>query len=368
MNGKSTFTLMEVNELNRPQLYKLNNLKRIINKNFELYDVRKIDLDYEQNKNLYKYMKQLAYFKYRRKNLIKIIDNYNKNIIKKEELKKLERRNSHDFPYHKKTYHILIYRNLYNYKFKPYALPLNKEDKLNELNLTNAKLKINKTKKKNIIINPYLEMKYKHLLKICQKLNNKNKIQEKLEPKGNLFRNNNMYNLKKIYNSISLSELNLKNNKNNKKRNILPKIKKNHNSSEIINEKNKSLRLSNNKNKSFNLILPKIRNDCLSTIKNLNKLEYDLKIFKYRITEDISLNEDKINLKINNKYDKYAPGKLYQLISKSNKSKSKKIISHKKNNFSTESTSANNKSNFRILKNETNNNKNNELGGSINNL
>ena len=85
MNGKSTFTLMEIDELNQPQLYKLNNLKRTINKNFELYDVRKIDIDYEQHKNLYKYMKQLAYFKYRRKNLIKIIDSYNKNTIKKEE-------------------------------------------------------------------------------------------------------------------------------------------------------------------------------------------------------------------------------------------------------------------------------------------
>ena len=296
MNGKSTFTLMEVDELNQPQLYKLNNLKRTINKNFELYDVRKIDIDYEQHKNLYKYMKQLAYFKYRRKNLIKIIGNYNKNIIKKEELIKLKRRNSHDLPYHKKTYHTLIYRNLYNYKFKPYALPLNKEDKIIELNLTNAKLKINKIEKKRIIINPYLDIKYKCLLKVSQKLNDKNKIQEKRELKGNLFRNNNMYNLKKIYNSVSVSELNLNyNNKNLKKSYRLPKINKNYNSSEIINDKNKSLRLNNNKNKSFNFILPKIRNDCLSTIKSLNKIEYNLKIFKYGKKEDIFKNEEKIN-------------------------------------------------------------------------
>lgn len=282
MNGKSTFTLMEIDELNQPQLYKLNNLKRTINKNFELYDVRKIDIDYEQHKNLYKYMKQLAYFKYRRKNLIKIIDSYNKNTIKKEELKKIKRRNSHDLPYHKKTYHTLIYRNLYNYKFKPYALPLNKEDKINELYITNASLKVNKKEKKRIIINPYLDIEYKRLLKVSQKLNDKNINQEKLGTKRNLFRNNNLYNLKKIYNSVSISKLNLNsNNKNLKKNYRLPKINKNHNSSEIIIDKNKSLRKNYNKNKSYNFILPKIRNDCLSTIKRLNKIECELKIFKY---------------------------------------------------------------------------------------
>jgi len=285
MNGKSTFTLMEIDELKQPQLYRLNNLKRTINRNFELYDVRKFDIDYEQHKNLFKYMKKIAYFKYRRKNLVKIIDNYIKYTLKKEELKKAKRRNSHDLPYHKKIYHILIYRNLYNYKFKPYAFPLNKEDKINELNLTNAELKINKKEKKKIAINPYLDLKYRHLLNVFQKLSDKNKNQEKLKPKGNLLGNNHLYNLKKIYNSISISELNLNNRKNNKKDYILPKIKinrnKSHNLSEIIKDKNKSLSLNNNKNKSFNLIFPKIRKDCLSTIKNLNKIECDLKKFKY---------------------------------------------------------------------------------------
>ena len=305
MNGKSTFTLMEVDELNQPQLFKLNKIKRTINKNFELYDVRKNDIDYEQHKNLYKYMKQLAYIKYRRRNLIKIIDNYNKKSIKKEELEKIKKRNSHHLPYHKKIYHALIYRNLYNYKFKPYALPLNKEDKINELNLTNAKIKLIKKEKKNIIINPYLDIKYKLLLKVYQKLIDKNKNPEKLEPKGNFLRNNNMYNLKKMHNSVSVSELNLNSNKKNlKKSYILPIINKNHNSSKIINNKNKSLKLNNNKNKSFNLILPKIRKDCLSTIKSLNKIECDLKIFKYVKKEDIFKNAEKNNLKGNNNRNK----------------------------------------------------------------
>ena len=341
MNGKSTFTLMEVDELNQPQLYKLNNIKRTINKNFEFYDVRKIDIDYEQHKNFYKYMKQLAYFKYRRQNLTKIINKYIKDTIKKEELQKIKRRFSHDLPYHKKTYYTLIYRNLYNYKFKPYALPLNKEDKIDKLNLTFATLKINKKEKKRIIKNPYLEVKYKRLLKVCQQVSDRNKMKEKLESKGNLFRNKNMYNLKKIYNSASVSKLNLNNSKNLLKSYLFPKINKNtnHNSSEIIND-NKSLRLNNNKNKSFNLILPKIRNDCLSTIQSLNKIEIGLKIFKYGKKEDISKNIEKNNLKINNYYNEFNPSKLYKVFSKS-----KKIIKYKKSNFTTESTSANNKSN-----------------------
>ena len=319
MDGKTTFTQFQVDKLNQPLLYKLTKLRRNLNKNFKYYDIRKIDIDYDKHKNFFKYMKELAYLKYRKIHLVKIFRKNYFNAFAQKELKNKKREKSQPFPYHVKTYHRLIYRNLYNYQFKPYVLPLKKEDKINNLNLTDGQIKRKKTRKK-IFANPYLDRKIKYLTKINQRLINRNNQIDKNNYKNNILQKSNSTSC--LYNNKYL----LNNNYNKYQYfNILPKIKQdksNFNSNDSnLNEEN------NNNTKSLKytkpkLLLPKIKGDCLSAIDSSKKIEKDLKIFKYGKKEP-QKKEENID---ENKLINLPRKKLYKLFFSSKKSKQKKIV------------------------------------------
>ena len=354
MNGKNTFTLLSVDGINQPLLYKLKNLKRTINKNFKYIDIRYSDIDYEQNNNLYKYMKHLAFLKYKKKNLIKILKKYNIDIFNKKELYKLKRRNSHDIPYHKKTYHKIIYRNFYNYQYKPYVLPLNKEIKLNYL--TDYKSKKYIKEKRNIFFNPYLDKKIIYLNKISQRIKekNKNKNSKILEYK-------NLRNYHQIRNNNSVSNFqtnDIKKYKNYsyiKNINSLPKINYDNYANNIslenilnddkINSFKKEFSKSLNVNKNKNLVLPKIRDNCLSAIKNSNEIEKNLKIYKNGKKESKNVENKCLNNLL-----KFSPSKLYKMLYKSDKSKTKIITKRNKINSSNKKTSKNKSSIIKVKK------------------
>lgn len=339
MNGKNTFTQFKVNNLNQPLLYKLRKLNRNINKNFQFYDIRKIDIDYDKHKDLFKYMKELAYLKYRRNHLVKIFKKTYFNILNLKELEYLKRRKSHNNPYHEKTYHRLIYRNFYNYQFKPYVLPLKKEDIINRLNITDKQFKRRK-RKKRIFVNPYLDMKIKYLSKVNQRLiMNKN-----IKNENNTYKKIDYFNLKKS-NSVSRlynKKLNINNPrlKNFKKSDVFPKIKHNninfnsvennlYDNDEYDNDDNKSKLKSLDINKRRMLILPKIKDDCLSTINSSIKIEKEIKMFKYGKKETSKKEEEKIPEK---NLLNVPPRKLYKLFFgiKKKKPKPKKIDEIKK--------------------------------------
>ena len=339
MDGKTTFTQFRVDNLNQPLLYKLNKLKRNLNKNFKYYDIRKIDVDYDKHKNFFKYMKELAYLKYRKNHLVKIFKKYYFNKFTQKDFNNLKRNKSHNNPYHIKTYQRLIYRNLYNYQYKPYVLPLNKEDKINKLNLTDTILKKKKTKKK-IFSNPYLDRKRKYLTKVNQRLLNKN-----LKNEENKNKNIESFKLIKS-NSVSL----LYNNKFNlnknylmdfKKLEILPNIKNykiNYSSidnNKSYNDENRTIMKSLNVNKSRILLLPKIQNDCLSTINTSKKLEKDLKIFKYGKKETPKKEEENID---ENNLLNLSPRKIFKLFFGRNKTKPKKVFKIKKSKINNSSS------------------------------
>ena len=339
MDGKTTFTQFRVDNLNQPLLYKLNKLKRNLNKNFKYYDIRKIDVDYDKHKNFFKYMKELAYLKYRKNHLVKIFKKYYFNKFTQKDFNNLKRNKSHNNPYHIKTYQRLIYRNLYNYQYKPYVLPLNKEDKINKLNLTDTILKKKKTKKK-IFSNPYLDRKIKYLTKVNQRLLNKN-----LKNEENKNKNIESFKLIKS-NSVSL----LYNNKFNlnknylmdfKKLEILPNIKNykiNYSSidnNKSYNDENRTIMKSLNVNKSRISLLPKIQNDCLSTINTSKKLEKDLKIFKYGKKETPKKEEENID---ENNLLNLSPRKIFKLFFGRNKTKPKKVFKIKKSKINNSSS------------------------------
>ena len=355
MNGKTTFTQFKVDNLNQPLLYKLNKLKRNLNKNFKYYDIRKIDVDYDKHKNLFKYMKELAYLKYRRKHLVKIFrKNYFNIYYIQKELNDLKRRKSHKNPYHVKTYTRLIYRNLYNYQFKPYLLPLKKEDKINRLNLTDINIRKRKTKKK-LFYNPYLDRKIKYLNKINQRLMNQNLKNDK-----------NYY--KKIESNLtksnSVSVLNNKNARNYKKFDALPKIRKDNFNSidntlyEKNNEYDRTIVKSLNANLSKKrlLLLPKIKDDCLSTIDSSKKLEKDLIVFKYGKKETPKKKEENID---ESNLLNIPPRKLFKLFFgiKKPKPKPKGIVNIKKKkiNSSSQSTKKDKTISSLNIKNDTSN-------------
>ena len=314
MNGKTTFTKFQVDNLNQPLLYKLSKLKRNLNRNFKYYDIRKIDVDYDKHKNFFKYMKELAYLKYRRSHLVKIFCKNYFDIFTQKELNNIKRRKSHKNPYHIKTYHRLIYRNLYNYQYKPYVLPLQKEDKINKLNLTDTLNKKRKTTKK-AFVNPYLDKKIKYLTKVNQRLMNQNLKNYKNNSKkieSNLFKSN------------SMPMINNRNIKNLKKNESLPKITQkklnfksldNDNNLYEKNEENKTIikPLKINVNKKRILILPKIKDDCLSTIDYSKKIERDLRIFKYGKKETSKKEKEEENIDESNLLN-VPPRKLYKLF------------------------------------------------------
>ena len=360
MDGKTTFTKFEVEALDQPLLFKLNKLKRNINKNFKYYDIRKVDIDYDKHKNFYKYMKELAYLKYRKIHLIKIIRRKYFNIFTKKDLYDLKRRYSHYNPYHKKSYHTLIYRNLYNYQYKPYVLPLENEDKIDRLNITDIKIGRKKVKKR-LFINPYLDEKIKsislqkgiknfynfrygfYLTKVNQRLVNRNLKNEKL--KYNKIDPNNIRQIKKS-NSLSINNNNFNRNnsiRNNKQLEKFPKIinekiTSNSVDNNIYNENNSSnyniqIIKALNLNKTRMTFLPKIKDDIISTITNSKKLEKDLILFKYKKKDILKIKENKYEINKNNNLLNVSPRKLYKLFFGIKKiTKPKKLVKIKNKN------------------------------------
>jgi len=342
MDGKTTFTKFEVEDLKQPLLFKLNKLKRNINKNFKYYDIRKVDIDYDKHKNFYKYMKELAYLKYRKIHLIKIIKRKYFDIFTDKDKYDLKRRYSHSNPYHKKSYHTLIYRNLYNYQYKPYVLPLENKDKIDRLNITDIQMGRKKNKKR-VFINPYLDDKIKYLTKVNQRLVNRKLKNEKI--KYNNIEPNNIRQIKKS-NSFLINNNNFNQSnsiRNNKQLEKFPKIyneKITSNSTDInINNENNSIIYNNpiikslSLNKTRMIFLPKIKDDIISTITHSKKLEKDLIIFKYKKKEILKKNENKYEINKNNNLLNVSPRKLYKLFFGIKKiTKPKKLVKIKNKN------------------------------------
>ena len=328
MEGVKTFIGMEMQDMYFPAVKKVQILTQKIDKQFKEYNIRGFTIE-RKKENLFTNMKNLAFKKFRKKHIIQILRKNYINIFDKNELNKIRRTRSHRLPYHKKTYHTIIYRNLFNYKYRPYLLPLTKEDKSNKnfLNLTDIKKRRKKTKKR-IFINPHLEMKIKNLTKINEKLKEKKRVNvlEKVDINKN--RNSNP----SISNNLSYNQY-LINNYNNQRKRILLKIPKLRSEKTIFNNMNsyssnneesttnhKSLSLKSiNMKKNKNLILPKIKNECVSTIKNLNQINKKLRVFKggdkeNKVKEEINDNNLlKLNLQ-----------QLYKLFYIKNKNKNKK--------------------------------------------
>ena len=152
MDGHNTFVGIYVEDMYKPVERKVKKLTKYIDDQFKLYNIRGFNIE-RKEENLFIYMKNLAYKKYRKDHLIEIFRKYNKNILGKNELNKIKRTRSHKIPYHKMNYYTLIYRNLNNFKYRPYLFPLTKEMLSNKifLNLTDRNIR-KKFKKKPIFI------------------------------------------------------------------------------------------------------------------------------------------------------------------------------------------------------------------------
>ena len=242
---------------------------------------------------------------------------------------------------HQKIYHILIYRNFLNFKYSPYVMPLTKEDKSHKMfyNLTDINKKRKKIKKQ-IYINPYLEMKIKTLTKINDRLKERdrvkslNKIIYTRKSQSNQSINN-----EKFYKFNKL----LVNNWNNQRKRLEGKIPK------LISEKTKltsasDINISSQENtkkyhsflfqsidikKQKKIILPKLGEKCLETIRNLNQIKNKIKIYKAgnkerKINDEDIINDDNLlNLNL---------PQLYKLFYLKNKKKNKlKSIKKKQN-------------------------------------
>lgn len=331
MDGKNTFIEMEMEDMYCPVVEKVKKLTKKIDKQFKDYNIRGFTIE-RKKENIYYYMKNLAFKKFRKKHLIQIYKKNYIDIFSKKELNKITRPKSHRNPYHKKTYLTIIYRNLYNYKYRPYLMPLTNEDKSNKLflNLTDIKKKRKKIKRK-IIINYHLEMKLKNLTKINERLKEKQKtkIIEKIKllPKRNS-------NPSLKYN-LSCNQY-LINNWNNQRKRIQGKIPKlrsektmfyNMNSYSSKHEESttnyRSILEKSEMKKGKRLILPKIKEELVTTIKNLNQINNKIRSLKTNNKENKPKEEindnNLLNLNLQQLY------KLFYLKQKKKNQKLKKI-------------------------------------------
>ena len=337
MDGKDTFMNIQMEDMYYPVVNKVEKLAKKMTMQFKEYKIRNFTIE-KKKVNLFSYMKNLAFKKYRKIHLVKIIRKQYINIFSKKELNKLRRTKSHRLPYHQKTYHIIIYRNLYNYKYRPYVMPLTKEDKANQyiFNLTDINRKRKKIKKR-VFVNPHLELKIKTLTKIKEKLDEKVKVKKlKINKRSSpSLENNNVL----LYNKL------LVNNWNNQRKRIqgrLPKLRSeksnfylsdnlqscnSNNEEKTTNYKSYILR-SIDKKKGRKAILPKIGQECSTTIKTLNQINHKLKIFKGGNAKN--KNDDKINH--NNLLNLNLP-QLYKLFYIKNKKKNKLTSLKKKENI-----------------------------------
>ena len=161
MKNFHTFELIQMEDMYNSVLKKVEKLTKNINKQFKDYNIRGFTIEYEKQ-NIFENMKKLAYKKFRKSHLVIIFRKYYINIFTQNELTRIKRTRSHKNPHHAKTYHKIIYRNFLNFQYRPYVMPLTKEDKepFENLNITDIKKKRNKTKKK-IYVDPYLNIKIK---------------------------------------------------------------------------------------------------------------------------------------------------------------------------------------------------------------
>ena len=340
MNDGFAFVRMEMEDVYNPVLNEVESKTKKMIKLFKNYNIRGFTIERKKD-NFYLYLKNLAFKKYRKKHLIRIIRNQKINIFSRNELNKIKRTKSHKMTNHQKIYHILIYRNFLNFKYSPYVMPLTKEDKSHKMfyNLTDINKKRKKIKKQ-IYINPYLEMKIKTLTKINDRLKERdrvkslNKIIYTRKSQSNQSINN-----EKFYKFNKL----LVNNWNNQRKRLEGKIPK------LISEKTKltsasDINISSQENtkkyhsflfqsidikKHKKIILPKLGEKCLETIRNLNQIKNKIKIYKAgnkerKINDEDIINDDNLlNLNL---------PQLYKLFYLKNKKKNKlKSIKKKQN-------------------------------------
>ena len=290
MDLKHPFGKVYTKEYNLPVITKVKMLNKYIDENINQSNfIRSIDLDYERKKNLYKYMKNLAFMKYQYINYIKILRKIINNTYNEVKLVITKRSKSHYQPIHDKLYHILIYKNLYNYRYKPYTLPLKKSDYTSNFCLTDENLVKNKKIKikKRTFINPYYQ----------REINDLKKKYDRIVERKNL--------------AIKNSLLKNKNSNNN----VPEKISKN-NSCVFLGKKKIIGKKSANKSvkniKPPNLILPKIKNEYLSAQENSDKIEKDIKMMnneycKVQMKENKSKNKKKEKIVAEKKPVKFSP-------------------------------------------------------------
>ena len=310
MDGHNTFVGIYVEDMYKPVERKVKKLTKYIDDQFKLYNIRGFNIE-RKEENLFIYMKNLAYKKYRKDHLIEIFRKYNKNILGKNELNKIKRTRSHKIPYHKMNYYTLIYRNLNNFKYRPYLFPLTKEMLSNKifLNLTDRNIR-KKYKKKPIFTNPHLELRRKNLIKVNEQLKEKEKIKffQKIKvlhkAKSNPILNKDLSYKNNLIDSLNNQRMrfqgkliNMRNEKNlfNHLDNNISNCGEN-----TTNYKSFSLKSMEMK-RGKKLILPKIVKECESTIDSLKKIKNNLKFIKYKNKENKSNEEININniLKLN---------------------------------------------------------------------
>ena len=349
MKNFHTFELIQMEDMYNSVLKKVEKLTKNINKQFKDYNIRGFTIEYEKQ-NIFENMKKLAYKKFRKSHLVIIFRKYYINILTQNELKRIKRTRSHKNPYHIKTYHKIIYRNFLNFQYRPYVMPLTKEDKepFENLNITDIKKKRNKTKKK-IYIDPYLNIKIKNLKKISQRL--KEKEIEKSSEKKHIFNKINVLAKRnsnpELINNNNILKYNkyLINNWNNQRRRIQEKMAKLNSERNILDSlDNIKSYSSNNEEKTTNyksynfmqsidmkkggkVILPTIKKECLSTMNDLKKINKNLIVLKFGKNENNNNNETKIddknllNLNI---------AQLYKLFYLNHQNKNKNKLNFKK--------------------------------------
>ena len=342
LDGTDTFIKIEMEDMYYPVVKKVNYLTKNMNKQFKENNIRGFTIE-KTNKNLYSYMKYLAFKKYRKNHLVKIIRKNNIEIFGENELKKLRRAKSHKLPFHRKAYHILIYRNLDNYKYYPYLFPLIKEEKSYDNLLSYSEKRARKKKRKRIFIDKYLETKIQSLKKIKENLKDKasNLRKSKILIKSNSSINNtNIYHFNKL----------LINNWNNQRKRIQGSTTKfsgeksnlmstdNLNNINSVYEETTTNYKSNLMNSIYDkkrkkILLPKIGQECLTTLKNLNKINNKLKNIKGENKQNEKDNEAQIN--DNNLLNLNLP-QLYKLFYIKNRKKSKLKIIKKRNTLNLE--------------------------------
>ena len=260
---------------------KINKIKAKLNHDMKIFKIPNFEKKSttQENTNFFLYIKNAANLNYIKRNYLKILKDKFLNVINKNELAKIRKRKySHDVPYHLKTYHLLIYRNFDNFKYKPFLFPLEEKDRKRKC-LTIEKQKKVKRRKINYI-NKYSEQTV-NLVKKYIKLNPKKNINS---PLMNRFSSLSPFNFfgSGYFNKMSIIQ---KNNFDEIETAIKKKFQeKSHNNLFLPSLKKKR----NNRH-----ILPKIKSDCLVTLKNSNLIANNLMSIKLSTKDKAKENKTK---------------------------------------------------------------------------